>query len=82
MLERHRIPRRSGNVTVSEADEDHQTETLSDIVRPTHFPLENHFMAGRAKEVQAGDVNVVRGWETQMANCSRAIVTKVQVSAV
>jgi len=39
-------------------------------------------MAGHAMEVQAGEVNIMRGWETQMANCSRAIVTKVQASTI
>src|SRR6266481_5070269 len=39
-------------------------------------------MAGHAKKVQAGDVNVVRAWKTLMANRLRAVVTNVQASAV
>jgi len=39
-------------------------------------------MAGKAQEVKVGDINIRSGWETLMANCSRAIVTEVEGSAI
>ena len=39
-------------------------------------------MAGKAQEVQVGDINIRSGWETLMANCSRAIVTEVEGSTI
>jgi len=45
-------------------------------------PIEYHFMAGQAQEVQFGDINIESGWETLMANCSRAIVTEVECSTI
>jgi len=39
-------------------------------------------MAEKAQEVQVGDINIRSGWETLMANCSRAIVTEVEGSAI
>jgi len=45
-------------------------------------PLEYHFMAGKAQEVQVGDINIRKGWETLMANCSRAMVTEVEGSTI
>ena len=45
-------------------------------------PLEYLFMADKAQEVQVRDVDIRSGWETLMANCSRAIVTEVEGSTI
>jgi len=45
-------------------------------------PLEYLFMAGKAQEVHVRDINIRSGWETLMANCSRAIVTEVEGSTI
>lgn len=45
-------------------------------------PLKYIFMAGKAQEVQFGDINIGSGWETLMAYCPRAIVTEVEGSAI
>jgi len=39
-------------------------------------------MADKAQEFQVGDFNIGSGWETFMANYSRAIVTDVEGSAI
>ena len=39
-------------------------------------------MAGKAQEVQVGDINIRSGWETLMENCSRVIVTEVEGSTI
>ena len=45
-------------------------------------PLEYHFMAGKAQEVQVGDINIGKGWETLVANGSRAMVTEMEGSTI
>ena len=44
--------------------------------------LKNCFMAGKTQEFQAGDISVANGWETTMANHSRAIVTQMEGSTI
>jgi len=64
----------------SESDKEHQNSD-TDIVWHK-APLEYLFMSGKAQEVQARDVDIRSGWETLMANCSRAIVTEVEGSTI
>ena len=45
-------------------------------------PIEYHFMAGKAQEVQVRDINIRSGWEILMANCSREIVTEVECPTI
>ena len=74
-MAKYSIPTRT-----SESDKEHQNSD-TDIV--WHMaPLEYLFMAGKAQEVQVRDIDIRSGWETLMANCSRAIVTEVEGSAI
>jgi len=45
-------------------------------------PLEYLFMAGKAQEVQVGDINIGQGWETLVANSSRAMVIEMEGSTI
>jgi len=45
-------------------------------------PLEYPFMAGKAQEVQVGDINIGQGWETLVANGLRAMVTEMEGSTI
>jgi len=44
--------------------------------------LEYPFMAGNAQEVQVGDINIGKGWETLVSNSSRAMVTEMEGSTI
>jgi len=70
MLARHSIPTRSWEVS--------QIRNINSDTDIVWLGLEYLLMADKAQEFQVGDFNIGSGWETFMANYSRAIVTDVE----